>query len=115
MLRMLTDEDFNGRIVRGVFRLLPNLDCVRIQDIGLQSASDADILQAADDRRVLLTHDVKTMPVYAYNRTTSGEPMPGLIVCPQHLLIGSAIADVALLVGCGERGEWEGKVIYPPL
>jgi len=116
MLRIMTDEDFNGRIARGVLRLLPDLDLVRIQDIGMLSASDPDILEAAaTDGRVLLTHDANTMPVHAYDRARAGEPMPGLIVCPQHLAIGSTIADVALLSECSEKGEWENKIIYLPL
>jgi len=81
MLRIMTDEDFNGRIVRGVLRLLPDLDLVRIQDIGMLSASDRNILEAAaNEGRVLLTHDAKTMPIHAYDRTRAGMPMPGLIV-----------------------------------
>ena len=53
MLRIMTDEAFNGRIARGLLRLLPKLDLVRIQDIGLLSALDPDILAAAaNDGRV---------------------------------------------------------------
>jgi hypothetical protein len=36
MLRLLADEDFNNRILRGLLRCLPGLDIVRAQDAGLQ-------------------------------------------------------------------------------
>jgi Domain of unknown function (DUF5615) len=116
MLRLLVDEDFNGRIVRGVLRRLPELDLVQVREIGMMSTSDPDLLaQAAVEDRVLLTHDAKTMPAHAYDRVRAGLPMPGLVVCPQQLAIGAAIADVALLVECSEPGEWESKVVYLPM
>ncbi|HUG68111.1 MAG TPA: DUF5615 family PIN-like protein [Pirellulaceae bacterium] len=116
MLRLMADEDLNGHIIRGAFRLLPELDLVRIQDIGLLSASDTEILEAAaGDGRTLLTHDAKTMPEHAYDRVRSGKPMPGVIVCPQNLAIGIAVQDVALLAECSEVGEWENQVVYLPI
>jgi len=35
MLRFAVDEDFDNRIIRGLLRLLPTLDIVRVQDAGL--------------------------------------------------------------------------------
>jgi len=89
---------------------------VRIQDIGLLSASDAEILEAAaTDGRILLTHDAKTMPMHAYDRVRAGEPLPGMIVCPQSLEIGRAIEELSLLTEYSEEGEWENRVVYLPL
>ena|GEM_PF-3786821 len=34
-MRLLTDENFNGAILRGLVRRLPELDIVRVQDVGL--------------------------------------------------------------------------------
>ncbi|WP_413174639.1 hypothetical protein [Anabaena azotica] len=39
-MRLLTDENFNGSILRGLIRRLPKLDVVRIQDVGLIHADD---------------------------------------------------------------------------
>ena len=44
MLRLAADEDFNGRIVRGVLRRLPEADLLRIQEVGLSGAADQDVL-----------------------------------------------------------------------
>jgi len=116
MLQILADEDFNSRIVRGLLRLLPELDLVRAQDIEMKSASDTKLLEAAaKEGRILLTHDAKTMPIYAYDRVKTGQPMPGLVVCSQGISIGSAIADIALLAECSETFEWENRVVYLPL
>ena len=69
MLRLLADENFNGRIIRGLSRRQPEMDVVRVQDVGLSGADDRLVLAwAANEGRVLLTHDQKTVPAYAYER-----------------------------------------------
>ena len=45
-------------IVRGLLRRMPNLDVVRVQDVGLVQTPDPNILVwAAAEERILLTHD----------------------------------------------------------
>ncbi len=41
-MRLLTDENFNGAILRGLMRRLSQLDIVRVQDVGLLHADDPD-------------------------------------------------------------------------
>jgi predicted nuclease of predicted toxin-antitoxin system len=78
MLRLLADENFNGDIVRGLLRRLPELDLVRVQDVGLATQEDPQILAwAAEHERIVLTHDRATMADYAYERIVAGEPMAG--------------------------------------
>lgn len=48
MVRVRTDMDFNGRVVRGVLRLRPDFDLLRVQDSGLsEETPDPDILEWA--------------------------------------------------------------------
>ncbi len=47
MLRLVSDENFNGDIVRGLFRRHPELELVRVQDVGLMQTPDPDILEWA--------------------------------------------------------------------
>src|SRR5438270_428490 len=44
MLRLLSDENFNGDIVRGLLLREPDLDLVRAQDVRLEGADDPDVL-----------------------------------------------------------------------
>ncbi len=116
VLRFLVDEDFDNDIVRGVLRRLPTLDIVRVQDIELSGSPDSIVLQrAAQDGRVLLTHDVSTMTAHACARVTSGLPIPGVFVVNQLAPISQVIDDLLLLAECGLVGEWEGQVRYVPL
>jgi predicted nuclease of predicted toxin-antitoxin system len=66
MIRLAADENLNNDIIRGVLRRQPDLDIVRVQDVGLSSADDPVVLEwAAQEERVLLTHDVSTITKYA--------------------------------------------------
>ena len=84
MLRLLSDENFNGDIVRGLFLRQPDLDLLRVQDVGLQETDDPAILDwAANEARIVLTHDRATMPDFAYERLLKGKQMPGLFCSQQ--------------------------------
>ena len=48
MLRLLADENFDFDIVRGVLRRRPDIDFVRVQDSGMGSANDRDVLEWAE-------------------------------------------------------------------
>lgn len=116
MLRYAADENFNNDIVWGLLRRNPSLDIVRIQDAGLTSADDPTVLDwAAETGRILLTHDVKTITRYAYERVALGQEMPGVIEVNQLVSAGSAIDDLLLLAEASTEGEWQGQVLYLPL
>ena len=67
--RFLADADLNRAIVSGVLRREPSLDFLTAQAAGLRGMRDPEILALAVERqRVLVSHDVGTMPV------TSGTP-----------------------------------------
>jgi hypothetical protein len=116
MLRLVADENFNNNILRGLLRRKPNLDIVRIQDVGLSGADDPAILEwAAREGRVLLTHDVTTMTRYAYERIQSGKRMPGIFEVSREVPLGVATEDILLLAEFSLEGEWEGQVRFLPL
>ncbi len=116
MLALLADENFNNDIARGVRRRHPTVEFVRVQDVGLSGADDATLLEwAAENGRVLLTHDVTTMTRYAYDRVRAGQRMPGVFEVGRHVPIGTAIDEIILLAECSLEGEWEGQVRYLPL
>jgi Domain of unknown function (DUF5615) len=116
MLRLLSDENFNGDIVRGLFLRQPNLDLIRVQDVDLQQVDDPIILEwAATNNRIVLTHDRATMPDFAYERLLRSQVMSGLFVVNDRMLIRQAIDELLLLDQCSEQSEWQGVVLYLPL
>jgi hypothetical protein len=115
-MKLLADEDFNGRIVRGLLRRFPALDLVRVQDVGLIEHHDTLVLAwAAQENRLVLTHDFATMIDFAYNRIAENLPMPGVIAVPQDLAIGETIDEILLLIECSDENEWDNQVVFIPL
>ena len=116
MLKLLADENFDNTIIRGLVRRKADIDIVRVQDVDLSGADDPTILAwAAQESRVLLTHDVATITRYAYERVTEGQSMPGVIEVSLEAAIGQVIEDILLLLECSLEGELEGQVQYIPL
>ena len=116
MLLLVADENFNNDILRGLLRLNPSLDIVRLQDVGLVGVPDPGVLEwAAQEHRVLLTHDLNTIPKFAYGRVNEGKRMPGVIAVNQSVPIRTAIENILLLTVTSEREDWEGQIIYLPL
>jgi len=114
-VRFLTDENFDNRILTGLRRRFPRLDIIRIQDSGLLGAEDPEILAwAAEEDRIVLTHDAATMPAYAYQRVQVGAKMPGVIEVPRAMPIAQAIEEIALLLELSRPREWENQVVYLP-
>jgi hypothetical protein len=115
-MRFLIDEDFNNDILRGVLLLHPEIDVVRAQDVGLDGLDDSVVLAwAAEEGRIVLSHDVSTMQAQAYARLDQGLRMPGLFFVNQSLPVGQAIEAIVLLIECSLEGEWEDQVRYLPL
>lgn len=116
MVSFLADENFNGRIVRGLLRRAPHMDLVRAQNVGLLGAPDPTVLGwAAKSGRVLLTHDAATMPTHAFNRVERALAMSGVLIVRESLAIGSVIEDLLLIFEAGEAQDLVGSVIYLPL
>jgi hypothetical protein len=114
--RLLSDENFDMAIHRGLLLHCPDLDIVRVQDVGLSGQDDAAILEwAAQQGRIVLTSDVSTFSVYAYQRMNLGKPMPGVFVVPDHMPIGQAIEEILVLAQVRTDEPWEDPVVIFPL
>jgi predicted nuclease of predicted toxin-antitoxin system len=101
MVRLLTDENFDNGIVRGLKLRLPQIDVVSVRQVGLAGLPDPALLKwAAQEERAMLTHDISTMIPDANQLVKSGEPMAGVILVPDQLEIGRAIRDLELLLEC---------------
>jgi predicted nuclease of predicted toxin-antitoxin system len=116
MLRLLADENLNGDILRGLRLRKPTLDIVRVQDEGLSAADDPAILRwAAENDRIVVTHDRATLPDFAYERIIAREAMPGIFVLSDRFPVGRAIEEILLLDECSDQREWDGVVAYLPV
>ena len=112
MLRLASDADVHGEIIRGLRRRLPEIDLVRAQDALPEGAPDSDVLAwAAAENRILITNDRNTMIGFAYHRVATGEPLPGLIATTNEQSIGSAINDILLIAEYMPEEEIRDQIV----
>jgi predicted nuclease of predicted toxin-antitoxin system len=116
MLRLLIDRDLNRNILRELRRRIPNLDAVAVEDIGLDAARDPELLElAAAERRIIVTHDQRTMPGHVKDRVKAGNPVSGVVIIPQDLSIGIAIEWLETIVMCSDESDCENIYKRIPL
>jgi hypothetical protein len=79
----------------------------------MYQASDPKLLQwLADEDRVLLTHDKSTIPNYVYERIKKGKCVVGVIIVIKSTPIKIAIDELEVLLGAGEREDFQNLVLY---
>jgi hypothetical protein len=74
------------------------------------------LLSAATEQdRIVITHDVRTIPRFAYERVSAGAPMSGVIVVPEAMPIGEAIEELIVVIECSDQSEYLNEVVRLPL
>jgi hypothetical protein len=112
MLRLASDADVRGEIIRGLRRRRPYIDLLRAQDALPEGTPDRKVLAwAAAANRILVTNDRNTMVGFAYQRVAAGEPVPGVIATTNQQSIGSAIDDILLIVEHMPEEEIRDQVV----
>ena len=115
MIRLLTDENINQRILRGLHRRLPLLDFVLVRNAGLAGSPDLVLLKwAAKEQRIILTQDIKTLVPDAKRLVAQGEPMAGVIAIRKGVAIGRVIDDLELLLECNSESDMRNSIEYLP-
>ena len=61
MIRLLADENLDNTIIRGLLRRNPDIDIVRVQDIGLSGEDDREHVFLF--QRILKAHKLVSMEV----------------------------------------------------
>ena len=84
-VRFLADEDLDADIVHGLRSREPAIDILDVKTAGPRGRADPDLLHlAAQQGRILITDDRRTMTRHFRNRLAAGESShPGLFVVPQ--------------------------------
>lgn len=77
-IRFQADEDFNETIIAALKRLEPRIDFLTAFNAGIKGMPDVQVLGvAARLGRVLVTHDLKTMP-HAFGKFIQTQDSPGV-------------------------------------
>jgi len=116
MLKIFVDQDFDHDILRGLVRRLPALDFVTAFESALSNAEDDWLLLwASANKRILLTHDRKTIPKHFAALLEKGNDLTGVFIVPRRLPIGQVIDELEMMIACSETEEWQNIVKILPL
>ena len=116
-MKWLADENLHYDIVRGILRRASGFDIVRAQDVHqVRGKGDVALLAwAAQNDRVLLTHDLSTMIPAMQEQLRRDLRLTPIVLVPDSLPIGAMIEDILLLEDCGVEADWAAGVVYLPL
>jgi len=109
------DADFNEDIVLGVIRREPAIDFRTSNDADLRGVADPLVLKrAADEGRILVTHDRRTMP-YHFAEFISSNHSPGVFIIAQNVSVHMAIEGLLMMWLASESEEWTDRIVDLPL
>ena len=115
MVRFQADADLNQVIVAALVRKSPAVDFRAAAVSSLEGLSDTQVLAlAAAEKRVLVTHDAKTMPRH-FGEFIQSQASPGVIVVPQHLAVGAVVDELLLIAMATSPEDWTNRICYLPL
>ena len=113
-IRFQADADLRHAIVTGVTRRQANLDFQSANAAGLEGIKDPEVLAiAAQDSRVLVTHDRKTMPT-EFGQFITSKRSSGVLILSQNLPINEAIEAIILIWEASTAEEWMNQIMTFP-
>ena len=69
---------------------------------------------AADQNRILVTHDLKTMPRHFGEFLMTGRTCPGVFLVSQYEAIGVIVTELVLIWAASDGEEWENRIVKLP-
>jgi predicted nuclease of predicted toxin-antitoxin system len=98
MVRFLADADFNYAIVKGCRRRELTLDFLSANEARLRGVADPEVLAfAAEQNRILVTHDFQTIPPHFDEFLMRRQSSPGVFLVSQYAAIGDVIDELVLI------------------
>ncbi len=114
--RFLADADLHLDVVTGVLRREPAIDFQSASEVLAEGMQDPEVLAlAAQEERILVSHDVSTMPGHFQRFLATGGESPGVFLIPQSLPIAMAIDELVLIWVASEASEWRNRTAWLPL
>ena len=113
-IRFQADADLRVPIIKGLKRREPSVDFATAHQAGLAGLDDRAVLKlAASNGRVLVSHDVSTMPE-EFSRFIHEQTSPGVILVSQDLSYREAIEGLLRVWSNTEAEDWENVLSFLP-
>ena len=82
----------------------------------LEGVGDPEVLAAAAQQgRILVTQDIRSMPGHFAAYLHGGGKSPGVFLVPKKLTSGAAIEELLLVWLSSEADEWENPIVWLPM
>ncbi len=115
-IRFLADENFDPAIVWELRRKQPQLDIISAVEAGILGFKDPALLAfAAQERRIIVSHDKRTLPDHLAEFLVAGHRSPGIMLVPAELPIGKAIETLLLVWEASFPTDWQDIITCLPL
>jgi len=113
-VRFQADADLHLPIVKGLRRREPSIDFMTANEAGLAGIDDWAVLAfAASKDRVLVSHDVSTMPE-TFSRFIQEQSSPGVLLISQELSYREAIEGLLLVWSSTDAADWQNILSFLP-
>jgi len=114
-VRYQADADLNQAIVTGVLRREPTIDFQTAFAAELEGVKDSEVLGiAAQQARILVSHDRKTMPL-EFGEFIISNQSSGVIIVSRKLPIEAIIEELLLIWAASSAEEWMNRIAKLPL
>lgn len=114
-IRFQADADLNHIILFAVVRREPIIDFQTAITARLTSLPDEQVLAlAAQEGRLLVSHDQTTMPRH-FSNLLATRTSPGLLIVPQHLPPAAVAEELLMIWHATDAEEWTNRICYLPI
>ncbi|MDF5718324.1 MAG: DUF5615 family PIN-like protein [Rhizonema sp. NSF051] len=114
-IRYQADADLNQVIVTGVLQREPRVNFQTASAAGLQGLKDLEVLTlAAQQERILVTHDRRTMPSQFAEFIVNCQSA-GVLVVSKKLAIEIVVEELILIWSASSAEEWINRIAKVPL
>jgi hypothetical protein len=91
------------------------MDFLSANQAKLEGVSDSEVLAlAAEQGRILVTHDRHTMPRHFGGFLMSGRFSPGVFLVSQYAPMGEVIDELVLIWAASDADEWKNRIVDIP-
>ena len=115
-IRFQADNDLNRLLVTATLRAEPAIDFQTAQAAKLDEIEDPEVLRrCASEKRILVTHDKRTMPGHFKQFILAENHSPGLfLVVPQWARMATVVECLVLIWADDQAEDWANRITYLP-
>ena len=115
MVRFLADASLHEGIVSGCIRREPTMDFLSANDASLEGMPDPDVLAlAAQQDRVVVTSDLRTMPRHFGDFLEAHGHRPGVFLVKQTTPLAAVIEELVMVWAASDSEEWKDRILEIP-